>query len=100
MSVSPCFAITGEAKQAVELAELSGEKFQHIRVSKLEQFNKLYPERQLPVFYWAQIVGIAGQDDFGIAEDLRLVVSGHALQVLHLFGFEQALSSDYTNSLN
>jgi|JI102314A2RNA_FD_contig_41_2730386_length_1396_multi_3_in_0_out_0_2 hypothetical protein len=91
----PCFAVTAEARHGIESARLSGVCFQGLLVSKSEQFEELYPERQLPTFYWLQITGIAGQEDFGIADDYRLVVSSWALQVLQSFGLEQALSSPY-----
>ena len=91
----PCFAVTTEARHGIESAGLSGVCLQDVLVSKSEQFEELYPRCQLPTFYWLQITGVAGQEDFGIAEDYRLVVSSRALQVLQVFGLEQALSSPY-----
>lgn len=91
----PCFVLTERAKAAVEASKFSGVIFDDLVVSKSDQFDELYPGKELPVFFWAKVTGVAGQDDFGLAKDFRLVLSEQALKVLERFGLEQSLISDY-----
>lgn len=91
----PCFVLTESAKVAVETSKLSGVIFDDLVVSRSDQFNELYPGKELPAFFWAKVTGIAGRDDFGLAQDFRLVLSERALKVLEGFGLEQALIADY-----
>ena len=55
----------------------------------------MYPNLLMPKFYWAKIVGVAGQDDFGMGHDYRLVLSQTALALLTPLGLMHAELSDY-----
>jgi hypothetical protein len=47
--------------------------------------------RELPPFRWMIVDGAAFQHDFGMADDLRLVVSERALGTLRAVGIDHAL---------
>lgn len=64
-------------------------------VSVDRQFHMLHPGLQLPPFDWMKVHGIAGQDDFGIAKDLRLVVSRDAELVLRGFNLSDATFEEF-----
>jgi len=55
---------------------------------KSEQFELLYPDLQLPLFWWLQVLGRAGEDDFGIGPSGALVVSPAALSLIETFHVE------------
>lgn len=78
----PCYIITEELARSLTQTRLSGYKLARCEVTKSETFNELYPNRTLPFFVWLKVVGESGIDDFGIGNDLRLVVSDVALSVL------------------
>jgi len=78
----PCFLVTEKIAKQIEHEGLSGASFDEVFISTSEQFKELYPNRELPSFRWLKITGKAGVDDFGIADDFRLVVSKRSLEIL------------------
>ncbi|MFY9957530.1 MAG: hypothetical protein WAK54_31075, partial [Bradyrhizobium sp.] len=56
-----------------------------------EQFEELYPDKQLPKFVWLKADGKPKFDDFATAPDGRLIVSARALEVLQGLGISNAL---------
>jgi hypothetical protein len=87
----PIFIVTEEAKRNLLKSGVTGADFATADVTTSEQFRELYPDRDVPPFVWLKPNGKAGQDDFGIAPDGRLVASDRALDVLRKFGIENAL---------
>src|SRR5688500_9298286 len=85
----PAFVVTERGKQTLERRRLKGFRFVEVKVSPTAQFEELYPGRRLPAFSWLQIFGTACHDDFGLAEDGRLVVSEAALQALRTLSLTQ-----------
>lgn len=90
IEIFPCYVITAEAKISIDNFNLSGVFFDEVMTSKSDVFEELYPNTELPKVYWAKIIGTAGIDDFGIANDLRLVVSDNALKILKDCGLKYA----------
>lgn len=86
----PCYIISDRMVSNIASAGLSGYQIDSVEVTKSDQFNDLYPGKQLPPFFWLKINGKAGNDDFGIADDHRLVVSEKALSVLRRGCIDQA----------
>jgi hypothetical protein len=91
----PCFVVTDHLAKALERSDLRGIRFSPVATSTSEEFQEIYPGRQLPDFRWMQVRGRAGEDDFGIASDLVLVVSERALELLRRFGIEHAAIEDF-----
>jgi hypothetical protein len=91
----PCFIITEEAKGKLQSAGFTGIRFDEVEVTTSGFFQDVHPNRHLPRFAWLQIVGKPGRDDFGIASDLRLVVSERALNVLEGLGISNALVTPF-----
>lgn len=87
----PCFIVTEAAKKTLQSIGATGIKFDKVEVTTSEFFQDRYPNRQLPKFVWLQIDGRPGQDDFGISQDLNLVVSERALEALRGLGISNAL---------
>ena len=90
-----CFAVTRRLSEAIYAARLSGVTFHDMIVSAGRQFHMLHPGVQLPPFDWMKVHGIAGEDDFGIARDLRRVVSRDAELVLRGFNLSDATFEEY-----
>ncbi|MBY7903824.1 hypothetical protein KW507_22710 [Vibrio fluvialis] len=86
----PCFIISEALAQELEREHLSGFTLEDVEVTKSEQFEELYPRKALSKFFWLQVTGSAAQDDLGIAEDHRLVVSESALNTLRKGKIEEA----------
>jgi hypothetical protein len=91
----PCFIVTEVAKQRIQEAGLTGTRFEEVEVTASEQFQEFYPNRRLPKFVWLRVQGKAAQEDFGTAEDGRLVVSEKSLQILRQLGAAQALITSF-----
>ncbi len=91
----PCFIVTETAKKTLQSAGLTGVRFDKVEVTASELFEQLYPNRRLPKFVWLQIIGKPGQDDFGMAKGLMLVVSERALEVLKGLGISNALVTPF-----
>jgi len=92
---TPCFIVSERMAREVKKMHLTGVNFDDVEVTTSEQFQELYPNRQLPKFVWLRVEGTAGQDDFAIAPDGRLVVSERALAVLRALGISQALITEF-----
>jgi len=90
----PCFIVTERLKNEIKSAALTGVRFDDVIVSKSALFNDLYPDKELPKFYWAKMVGKKDVDDFVIAEDFRLLISEKAFEVLSLFNINNASVED------
>jgi len=91
----PCFIVTEGAKKKLQSVGLTGIAFDKALVTTSDLFQEIYPNRKLPKFVWLQVVGRPGQDDFGIAKDLRLVTSERALNVLEGHGISNAVVEPY-----
>ncbi|MEO6382540.1 MAG: hypothetical protein ABIO35_11210 [Nitrobacter sp.] len=87
---TPCFVASEDARQMIEKAALSGVAFSDVEITRSGMFDDLYGERALPQFHWMIIDGQPKDDDFGMANDLRLVVSERALDVLKCAGVDHA----------
>jgi hypothetical protein len=93
----PCWIVTASAKEVISSAGLTGVQFDSVEVFKSDQFQEFEPDTNLPAFAWLKVTGNAGQDDFGVAENLRLVVSRRALKVLQGLGIPNAKISDFVS---
>ena len=87
---TPCFVASDDARQMIEKAALSGVAFGVVEITRSGIFDDLYGARELPQFHWMIIDGQPNADDFGLAKDLRLVVSERALNVLKCAGVDHA----------
>ncbi len=92
---TPCFIVSERLAREIERAQLTGVGFDDVAVTKSDQFEQIYPNRQLPKFVWLQIEGKPGHDDFGIGKDPGLVISERALEVLRGLGISNALVTPY-----
>lgn len=91
----PCFIATWRLRDAIVASQLTGVTFHDVIVSKECQFQSLHPEVELPPFNWMKIQGVAGEDDFGIAKDCRLVISRDAELVLRGFNLSDATFEEF-----
>lgn len=86
----PAFVVTEVAAQALRAVGATGVDFGDVEVTVSGLHEDLNPGGVLPAFVWLKPVGRAGEDDFGVGSDLRLVISGRALDVLKGLGFANA----------
>ncbi len=91
----PCVIATQDASDVLQDSQATGVEFADVEVLTSSEFRELYPEGNLPSFKWLKVNGKPGKDDFGIADDLRLVVSARVLKLLQPFGIKHALISDF-----
>jgi len=95
----PALIITRPAADALQAMDASGISLRDVEITVSDSFRETYPERTLPEFVWLIVSGLAGKDDFGIADDSRLVVSQRVLNRLKAFGLENALVENYAPSV-
>lgn len=93
----PCVIATKDAADALRAAGATGVQYADVEVSTSETFRELYPQRTLPSFQWLRISGTAGDDDFGIADDLRVVISERVVKVLEPLGIENAFIERFSD---
>ncbi len=86
----PCYIVTERLRKSIELENLTGVNFADVLISKSETFLDLYPDKDLPVFYWMKISGEANKDDFFITEKNGLAVSEKAYSLLEKHNIDQA----------
>lgn len=91
----PCVIATQSAAEALERRGVTGIQLAEVEVSVSAGFREMYPAREIPRFRWLKVQGEAGNHDFGIAADLRVVVSEQALDVLRPFGIKHALTEPF-----
>jgi len=89
----PCFVLTADCAEKLRKAELTGVHFAEVKISVSEQFEETCPNIILPKFKWMRIVGDIS-DDFALAGDGRLIVSGRGLDLLQDSGMANAEVSD------
>jgi hypothetical protein len=92
----PCFITTTEVINIISEIGLTGVDVAPVETSVSQGFNEAVGLRSLPPFFWLKIDGVAGGDDFGIAKDLRLVLSERALNAIRAFGINNALVESYS----
>ena len=91
----PCFIVTESLKNALIASRLKGFLFSIVFVTKSDTFNELYPDRELPSFYWMQINGKLCMDDFSITDKSELVISSQAKELLSNFNISHAVIRDF-----
>jgi hypothetical protein len=91
------FIVTKRLREAIEGEGMTGVSFADVETFTSDQFKELYGEKQLPKFYWMQITGELGKDDFSMSPKHRLVVSSTALDLLKHFHVSNADIEPYEN---
>lgn len=71
----PCYIVTDCLRKDLENNKFTGISFNDVTVSKSETFLDIYPNRELPKFYWLKISGESFKDDFFITEENILAIS-------------------------
>lgn len=89
---SACYIVTESLAKKIEDAGLTGAHFEDVEVSKSDQFQELYPGRELPRFVWLKPVGLQEYDDFVPSRTQKLLVSERALELLVRVGISHAAS--------
>ena len=87
----PCYIVTESLKNKIEEEELTGITFDNLFVTKSLNFFELYPNKQLPRFYWAIINGVYAKHDFFLGTDNRLVISESAYKLFCGFNIHNAI---------
>jgi hypothetical protein len=90
LTAFPVWIVTAEAERQILSAGLTGATFDGVEVTTSDEFDELYPGVKLPTFVWLMVSGKAGDDDFGVANNLVLVVSERALKLLQRLGLANA----------
>jgi hypothetical protein len=91
------FIVTQRLRKAIESEGMTGVSFADVETFTSDQFKELYGEKQLPKFYWMQITGELGKDDFSMSPKHRLAVSSSALDLLKQFKIANADIQPYSS---
>lgn len=92
----PCFILSERVKNLLQENDFTGYVFDNVIISKSDTFNEIYPDLELPDFYWLKIDGKAGVDDTGLSESNHLVVSEGFLKILLQFNLKNCLTDEYS----
>ncbi len=87
---TPCFLVTERLAAEIQRQGLSGVSFDSVEVTVSPEFEELQPDCKLPVWLWLRVCGKPGEDDFALHDDIDLVVSDRALQLLKHTGIAHA----------
>jgi len=91
----PCYLVVSQLGKAFVKHELSGCELAPVEISRSEQFEEFYSGTELPAFERLVIKGHAGQDDFGLGSDHRLVISERAMSLLRTAVIENCDIEEY-----
>lgn len=86
----PCYIMTEALRKAIEAESLTGIHFNEVLISKSETFLEIYPDRDLPNFFWAKINGEPYKDDFFITEKNGLAISERAYELIKQYNIAEA----------
>ncbi|QKZ02414.1 hypothetical protein [Pseudomonas eucalypticola] len=86
----PCFIVSSRLAEKLISDKFTGYELGPVTVSVAEEVSEIFSQALLPRFFWLKIVGGAGFDDFGIANDFRLVVSRRVKDMAEYFDFKYA----------
>lgn len=76
LTTSPVFIITENLANSLINSNLTGYTLDKVIVSKSFTFDELYPERELPIFYWLKPLG-----KISIQNDMIIEYSGHDINL-------------------
>ncbi|SRR6266508_5333537 len=91
----PCYIGTERLVRATMSANPVGVEIADVETSTSATFRELYPDRQLPPFFWLQVTGVAAEDDLGISPDQQLVVSERVLDIWRSFQLDNCEIEPY-----
>jgi hypothetical protein len=83
VTTHPAFAATRHLADLFVQAGLSGFSLRDMEVSRSEEFQELYPDRDLPEFVELVITGTAGVDDLGLDDTDLLIMSERAIEIMN-----------------
>jgi hypothetical protein len=69
LTTTPCYIVTDRLRSVIEQSARTGYEFETVEVTTSELFRELYPDRELPKFWWLKVTGKPGVDDFGLSPD-------------------------------
>ena len=85
MELSPLFFVTERLGLKLQTMNLTGiESLESLDAFKSENFNEIYPDKEIPKCQLLKVSGHAFVDDFGI-ESGYLIVSERIYNILHEF---------------
>ena len=86
LKTSPCYYVSERLFRALSSSSLSGfELNTELDTDISLTFKNLYPNKTIPKFILLNIVGNAGVNDFGLTEDMDLVLSEAAVEILRKY---------------
>ena len=79
----PMYVVSGKLGGALTEARFTGFSCKPLKTRASKFFRRFNPGTKAPSgFLWLQINGIPGKDDFGIDDDLHLIVSKTVVEVI------------------
>jgi hypothetical protein len=80
----PCFICSERLMLYLKNSGLTGFEFRECEITQSDQFIDLYPDLELPKFYWF-VVNNNSDSDFFLLSNASLIVSGNGLAALKKF---------------
>jgi hypothetical protein len=91
----PCFIATESVIADLKAAGITGFEDDDVEVSTSEEFDELYPNREIGRWRWLRLVGVPGEDDIAATQSTRMVASERALEILKLHGLKHCAQDEY-----
>lgn len=94
----PCFIVSENIVEDILKSNLKGHRFEDIEISTSDEFKEIYPNRHIPNFKRLIPLGKvvvcddkiiqSSEEDFCLEDDVELVVSYNALEILKKYKIE------------
>lgn len=79
----PCYIVTDALAQGLQSKDFNGFEFSSMELTLGEYFRNNYQlSKSLPDFHWLKVLGKANEDDFGMNDEMRLIVSARAWEFI------------------
>lgn len=78
----PCYMVTEDLGKRLLGAGFTGMRLTPLQNEISEDFGLFCPGIPAPVFLWLHIEGSPGENDLGLTDDARLVISERALKIM------------------
>ena len=93
----PCYLVTSALWEKLKPLRPTGVQPAAAEVTVTPEFHQLHPAKPIPALIWLHIQGVPGQDDFGLTQDARLVVSERVLSLAQACHVENCSVSPFTH---
>ena len=95
VEIFPCFIVTESVIANFKSSGITGFEDCDVEVSTNDEFDQLYPGKQILPWRWLIPVGVPGKDDIAASRESRMVASERAVEILRIHGLVHCDLNEY-----